>query len=107
MVYPVRGITDYSDYVLSANQHILDFLREDGFSLIAERIIAPSINTSVFSKALDRSVTGHMNDFVYQAQGYLEELSPIETSQRLNETPLLEKPFSNPRDGLHQIGLSA
>jgi hypothetical protein len=35
-----------------------------------------------------------MNDFVYQAQGYLEELSPVETSQRLNETPLPKKSFS-------------
>jgi hypothetical protein len=105
MVMAAKGISDFSGFILAANRYIAEFLRADGLGQIHERIIAPKSATSVFSKALNRSVTGYMNDFVFHATYYLMEgnLSPFETSMRLNEIPLVKKDFFNAREGFQGL----
>ncbi len=60
-----------------------------------------------FSKALNRSVTGHMNDFVYHAKCCFSEggLLPEGCAQRLNQIPLLDRDFIYPREGFQSLGL--
>jgi hypothetical protein len=63
--------------------------------------------TSVFSKALNRSVTGYINDFVWHATMCLAEygLTPQQTSLKLNQIPLLKRDFFNPREGFVKMGV--
>ena len=67
-----------------------DVIRSDGHESIFEKFILPSMDTIRFSKALNRSVTGSMNDFIFQAKYELIELelSLNEISFRLNECPM-------------------
>ncbi len=65
-------------------------MREDGFRFHFDRLVAPSSAGVLLAKALNRSVTGSMNELVYLARLFLTEdgLSPYESSFRLNRTPM-------------------
>lgn len=95
-----RGITDDDQLLDHAMGCIRELMVEDGFEFTYRRFVAPTASTVHFSKALNRSVTGSMNDMVYHAQVYLVEmgLSPFETSVRLNEVPMSALKCRNPRD---------
>ena len=82
-------------------------MHADGFGLIHDRIVEPDSATSVFSKPLNRSVIGYMNDFVFHAKLYLidRNLTPYETSMHLNEIPLVKKEFHNAREGFRGMAL--
>ena len=105
IVMPAKGIVDFSTFILAANRQIAEFMTADELGLIHARIIAPNSAVSVFSKALNRSVIGSMNDLVFHAKCHLIEdnLSPFETTQRLNETPWASKAFVNARAGFQAL----
>ena len=73
---------------------------DDGFEFICRRLVAPATGTVQFSKALNRSVTASMNDLVYHAKMWLTEgdLSPFDTSFRLNKIPMSRFGYRNPRE---------
>ncbi|TWT30661.1 DUF6933 domain-containing protein [Blastopirellula retiformator] len=94
-----RGIPDggrFLDAMLSTIREVLD---DDGLSIAYQKLIAPATATVYFSKAFSRSVTGSMNDHIMGAKIYLGEadLSPHETSFKLNCTPLSAIDYENPR----------
>jgi hypothetical protein len=104
-VLPGRGIADESRLI----EEIMSFLREiltgDGFGLIFQRRVVPSTVTVSWSKALNRSVTGSMNDLVVQAQHCLigKGLSPYDTSFRLNQIPMGALDYGYPRKAFEQL----
>ena len=90
MVMFGRGITDDCRFLDRVTSYMGRFLRADEHGFIFERLIIPRLERVSFSKALNRSVIGSMNDLVFQAQFHLIEgvMSPFDVSFRLNEVPL-------------------
>jgi hypothetical protein len=79
---------------------------DEGHEFIFRRLIAPASGTVRFASALNRSVTGSMNDLVNAAKVWLieEELSPFDVGFRLNETPLSYLDYRNPREAFKSLG---
>lgn len=89
VVLPARGITDRVRFVERALGAINDLLRDDGFGPIPEHLIQPAVDV-VICKTLNPSVTGSMTDLVRMADFDLAEfeLTPLQTSHRLNQAPM-------------------
>ena len=83
------GVSDDSTFIARALDTIRDFTADDGKQFIYRKFIAPSSGTVSFAKALNRSVTGSMNDHIHAAKFMLEDdMAPSEIGYRLNETPM-------------------
>ena len=84
-----KGITNDGLFIKLALGTIDEFMEEDGQSVAFQKSIAPSTASVTFAKALNRSVTGSMNDHIQGAKFLLEDgLNPRELGSRLNKTPL-------------------
>jgi len=101
-----RGITDDSQFLDRALSSMREFMVDDGQEFIYRRFITPSSSTVRFAPALNRSVTGSMNDLVDEAQMWLTEgeLSPFDTSFKLNEMPMSFLDYRMPRDAFRLLG---
>jgi hypothetical protein len=95
-----KGITDDSHFIERALSSLREFMQDDGQQFIYRRFIAPASATVRFAKALDRSVTGSMNDLVVHAKMWLieRELSPYEVGFKLNEIPFSSLKYANPKE---------
>lgn len=83
-----RGITNTDKLVQRAMDTIRDFTADDGKQLIYRKFIAPESNIT-FAKALNRSVTGSMNDHIQAAKFMLADgVAPSEIGYQLNKTPM-------------------
>jgi hypothetical protein len=82
-----KGITDDSQFIKRALSTIREFMDDDGQSFVYQRFIAPASGTVSFAKALNRSVTGSMNDLIKFAKLWLveEEVSPHDLGFKLND----------------------
>lgn len=82
-----KGITDYSDFIDRALSSLREFMEADGQAFVYQRFIAPTGRSVRFSKALDRSVTGSVNELVKFAKFLLEEgeLAPFDIGFKLND----------------------
>lgn len=84
-----KGITDDIRFIERALSTIREFMEDDGQQFAHRKFIAPASGTVSFAKALNRSVTGSMNDHVQATKFYLaDDMAPSEIGYRLNETPL-------------------
>lgn len=84
-----RGITSESTFIARARDTIRDFTADDGQQLIYRKFIAPAIQNASFAKALNRSVTGSINDFVFATKlDLMNDMDPNEIGYRLNITPM-------------------
>ena len=63
-----RGISDDCVFIDRALETIREFTADDGQQFIYRKFIAPSAATVSFAKALNRSVTGSMNELVEEAK---------------------------------------
>ena len=99
-VFYGRGIPSDNHFIESAMSSLRDLMEADGLSFIYQQCIAPVSGTVQFSKALNRSVTGCMNDLILHAKRWLIErdLSPHDTSFKLNELPFSSLKHRTPRD---------
>lgn len=99
-VFYGRGIADDSQFIERALSSMREFSEGDGLSHIYQRFILPSSATVHFSKALNRSVTGSMNDLIYHAKVWLteRELSPHDTAFMLNDIPFSSLKYRKPRE---------
>ena len=100
-----RGLRDERSFCKGITDYMSDFMRSDGHEPTFEKFIVPSMDTVRFSKALNRSVTGSMNDFIFQAKYELiePELSLNEISFRLNECPMSYLDRGIPRDVFQEL----
>jgi len=82
-----KGITDYSDFIDRALSSLREFMEADGQAFVYQRFIAPTGRSVRFAKALNRSVTGSMNELVKFAKFLLEEgeLAPFDIGFKLND----------------------
>jgi hypothetical protein len=85
-----KRITNDSEFIERALSSIREFMEDDGYGAAYERYIAPASGTVKCAKALNRSVTGSMNDMTKHAAFWLatEEVSPFEIGSRLKEIPM-------------------
>jgi hypothetical protein len=69
---------------------VREFREADGQTFIYRQFIVPASGTVRFAKALDRSVTGSMNDLIFSATLHLTEaeLAPFDVGFKLNEIPI-------------------
>lgn len=95
-----KGITDDSRFIEGALSTIREFMEDDGQAFVYQKFIVPSSATVNFAKALDRSVTGSVNDLVVHAKMWLieRELSPHDVGFKLNEIPFSSLKYKNPRE---------
>ncbi len=85
-----RGILSESHFIERALSSMREFMQADGQEIIYRRFITPASGTVDFAKALNRSVTGSLNDLINHAKVWLaeDELSPHDVGFRLNEVLL-------------------
>ncbi len=85
-----KGNSNDGLFIENALAAIREFMEADGQAFIYHRFIAPASETVQFAKALDRSVTGSMNEFTKFATYWLAdgEESPFEIGFKLNDTPM-------------------
>ncbi len=89
-VLPGKGITNEASVVLCALSSIREMMEFDGLEGIYERLLLPASGTIQVAKALNRSVTGSMNDMTKHAAYWLAigAISLVEIGSRLNEIPM-------------------
>lgn len=99
-VLPGRGIASDRQFIESALESLREFIKVDGLELIYHRFVAAASGEIQFSKALNRSVTGSMNDLVFHAKFWLTEvgMSPSEVALRLNDIPFSSLDYRKPRE---------
>lgn len=106
VVIPGKGITNENAFIEQALHSLQEFMEENAQGDVYERYITPATETTQFAKALNRSVTGSMNELIRQAEYWLAEepFSLNEVSVRLNDTLLSALahsksfPYGKPRD---------
>jgi hypothetical protein len=85
-----KGITDEKTFVERALSSLRMSIDADGQEGVYERLVAPVGGSVRFAKALNRSVTGSMNDMVKHVAYWLSagDVSPVEIGLRLNGIPM-------------------
>ena len=89
-VLPGKGITGEKTFVERALSSLRMSIDADGQEGVYERLVAPVGGSVRFAKALNRSVTGSMNDMTKHAAFWLAagDVSPIEIGSRLKGIPM-------------------
>ena len=106
-----KGITNDSCFIERALSNIREFMEADGQGFVYHRFIVPATALVRFAKALDRSVTGSMNDMIRHATYWLAQgdISPFDVGFRLNDIllsalPRSESfPYGKPRDAFKAL----
>lgn len=100
-----QGITNDSHFIERALSTIREFLDDDGQSFVYQRFVAPASGTVSFAKALNRSVTGSMNDMIYHAKMWLieHELPPSDVGHKLNEIPMAALEYADAREAFKKL----
>jgi hypothetical protein len=100
-----KEITDESYFIERALSNIREFMEADGQEFVYHRFIVPATESVRFATALNRSVTGSMNDLMKHATYWLaaDNISPFDVGLRLNDIPmsalkLSGSPYCIPRD---------
>ena len=110
-----RGLTNEGHFINRALSQLREFMEADGQQFAYDRFIAPAGASTCFAKALDRSVTGSMNDMIRHARYWLAQGndSLFEVGFRLNEIPMSAltcngSRYGRPREALQELaGLRA
>jgi hypothetical protein len=94
-----KCVTNSSVFIERALSGLREFMDADGQAFTFQKFIAPNRGTVNFAKALNRSVTGSMNDMIFHAQMWLTEggLPPLDVGFKLNEMPMSALGYADPR----------
>lgn len=81
-----KGISDAGRFIERGLSTIREFMEADGLSDIYQEFITPSSTTVTFGKAINRKVTGSINELVMSATFALEsgEVAPHQVGFGLN-----------------------
>jgi hypothetical protein len=93
-----RGITDSGIFIDRTMSSFREFMEADGQAFVFQKFVAPNCEAVSFAKALNRSVTGSMNDMVVHAKMWLTEggLSPFDVGFKLNDMPMSALGYAKP-----------
>jgi hypothetical protein len=92
------GRQNQAAFLAGAISGLRQYLTSAGHEFTFGRFIGSETNEVRFRPISDRRIRGVMNEFVFMARFYLEDLSPIETSDRLNGCPVGPLGGKSPRD---------
>lgn len=106
-----EGIKDDCRFIQRALSNLQEFMADDGQQFVYQRLIAPASATVRFAKALDRTVTGSMNELILHASAMLAdgELSPYDVGFQLNGMLLSAlasdkaSKYGTPRDAFKEL----
>ena len=106
-----KGVTNVTHFIERAMSSIRELMEDDGQEFVHQRFIAPTTASITFAKALDRSVTGSMNDLIYHATAWLAtgDVSPHDVGFRLNDillsaiAPNESEPYGRPREAFKAL----
>jgi hypothetical protein len=106
-----KGITNDSHFIERALSSMRQYMEDDGQEFIYRRFIASASESVRFAKALNRSVTGSMNDLINHATAWLAEgdVSPYDVGARLNDILLSALarsksfPYGKPRAAFKEL----
>lgn len=100
VVMPAKGVANDEGFLDWCMSCLGEYMAEDGQEFIFRRFIAPATGAVRLSKALNRSVTGSMNDLIFHARMWLAEggLSPHDAASKLNEMPMSAITYRHPRE---------
>lgn len=101
-----RGISTAEHFSRQVLASIQDRMERDGLAPIYQGFVAPARDKVQFSKALNRSVTGSMNDLIFHAKHWLAEGGSTlhETAVRLNDIPFSSLNYRNPLEAFVALG---
>ena len=99
------GVSNDGRFLVRGLSQIREVMIDDELEFLYQRFVAPSAERVQFSKALNRSVTGSMNDLIYHAKVWLTEgeLSPHDASFKLNEIPMGAMGYAKPREVMKSL----
>jgi hypothetical protein len=105
VVFYGNGVTNDGRFIDRALGALREFMKADGQAFAYHQFLAPSCGTVRFATALDRGVTGSMNDLVYLATVWMSdaELSPFDVGFKLNGAPFSLLKQGNPRDAFRAM----
>jgi hypothetical protein len=105
MVMLGRGLTNDKQFVREALFYMQEFMTFDGNKVVYENIIEPESKRILFSKIIDRRISGSMNDLIFQAKVYLsEDPKPLfDVSSMINNSPMSYLNYSNPNVEFHKL----
>ncbi len=99
-----RGITDDSRFLDRAVTCMREFMSDDRNEDLFREFVMPHAGMALFSKSLDRSVLGSMNELVYLAKWHLADgLSLAGASRQVNHTPMSPLRYRNPREAFRSL----
>lgn len=103
-----RGLTNDGEFVKRAISLLGELMGDDGYEFLRERAFLPQAGRISFAKALNRSVTGSMNDLIFNAQTILteSEISPYDVSFKLNEMSMSYLKYDTPRDAFGKMKIA-
>jgi len=101
-----RGISSDKKFIQEALICMKELMTIDGNASIFEHFIEPFAGEVSFCKMTDRRVMGSMNDFIFQAEGYLThcEKSLQEVSLLVNDAPMTYLKYGRPQDVFKTLG---
>ncbi len=94
------GVTNDASLITRAVSCLGEQMADDNLQAPFLSVVKPSSAAVNFSKALNRSITGSMNDLVFHAKVWLIEanLSPCDTATKLNNIPFSALKYLKPRE---------
>ncbi len=109
-VLVAKGVTSGTDFVELGLGSIRGILEADGHASVYEQVVAPACSPIFYAKALNRSVTGSLNDMIKHASYWLAlgDVGMEEIGARLKETPMSAlgrpgSPYGFPTDVFEEI----
>ena len=107
-----KGLTDDGRFIERALSNLREFMEDDGQEFIYQRFIAPASVTVHIAKALNRVITGSMNDLINHATALLveDEWSPFDVGFKLNHVllsaiaPSRAEKYGTPREAFKRLG---
>lgn len=104
VVMPGRGVTSPETFLSAMRIHLAECMAYDELGTAFDRLVLPAMDTIDFSKALNRSVTGSMNDLIHLAKfDIVDGLSLTDVSYRLNTAPMSYLGYDNPRTAFRSL----
>jgi hypothetical protein len=102
-----QGMSDEPAFITGMLSGLREYLQQAGHEFAFAQLIAPESAAVLFRPVSDRRILGVMNEFIFMAKCYLDELSPVETSDRLNDCPVGPLGGKFPRDMFPPAGPNA
>ena len=100
LLAPAKGLENLEQFDYGLIRYLERHMLTDGFEDIFKKYVVPELETILFAKTLNRSVTGSMTDMVKLTEYMLvEDGNTLEQAAgKLNETPFKTLAHGYPRD---------